>query len=337
MRRHMRLALVVLLAACATDPVSTEPSSQNLLDEGGGKADDTTVLWAGLTSITIERNADDPCNNGYSALGTEPRIYDDWARQRAAVRNVCFEVWSPGITDWDNPDFWQQLDVQVHYRYGTTGAFEQAYVDSNGRRGNNRRYAFPLTYGLDPLTNVPSLAQMRAPFRILSEQNGYALVEADLQVYFTVNGRKLTPAPEALYTIRYQGQVRVPTLAPNPAGYVLHDIVTCESGAVRFGSGAGFFAADMNHAKAAPLAVGLDGSLIYGVGVAKTGGMVQLTYAQQNTVPGQALPGFSDGSGLRITPSGSTMTVAIDAYNRATGAKQVVTATFAGCVAGASN
>ena len=92
-----------------------------------------------------------------------------------------------------------------------------------------------------------------------------------------------------------------------------------------------------NHVKAAPLATGLDGSLIYGVGVAKTGGMVQLTYPQQNTVPGQALPGFSDGGGLRITPICSTMTVAIDAYNRATGTKQVVTATFAGCVATASN
>lgn len=327
----------LLLAACATDPAATEPTAQNLLEDSAGKADDDLVLWAGLTSMTLERWAEDPCNNGVSLLGVEPRIYDDWARQRAAIRNICFEVWSPGITDWDNPEFWKQLDVQVHYRFGTTAPFEHAYVDSNGRRGNNRRYAFPLTYGLDPLTNVPTLAQMRAPFRILSEQNGYALVEADLQLQFSVNGRALRPAPEALYTVRYQGQVRVPTLAPEPAGYVLHDIVTCEAGAVRFGSGAGFFAADLNHAKAAPLAAGLDGSLIYGVGVAKTGGMVQLTYPQQDTVPGQALPGFSDGSGLRITPNGSTMTVAIDAYDRATGTKQVVSATFAGCVAAATN
>lgn len=327
----MRCLAFVLLAACATDPASTEPTAQNLLAEDGGKADDTMVLWAGLTSITLERWVDDPCNNGATAFGTEPRIYDDWTRQRAAIRNICFEVWSPGITDWDNPDFWQQLDVQVHHRYGASGAYEQAYVDSNGRRGNNRRYGFPLTYGLDPLTNVPSLAQMRAPFRIVSEANGYALVETDLQAYFTVNGRKLAPSPESLYTVRYQGQIRVPTLAANPAGYVLHDLVTCEGGAVRFGTGAGFFAADMNHAKAAALATGLDGSLIYGVGVAKTGGMVQLTYPQQDTVPGQTLPGFSDGSGLRITPNGSTMTVAIDAYSRATGTKQVVSATFAGC------
>jgi hypothetical protein len=76
----------------------------------------------------------------------------------------------------------------------------------------------------------------------------------------------------------------------------------------------------------------VDGSLIYGVGVAKAGQMVQLTYGSQHTVAGEALPAWSDAGGLRITPSGSTITVEIDAYDRAMAAKRVVSATFSGCV-----
>jgi len=335
----MRPIIYLLLTAavgCVEAADQTEPTAPNLL-EGDDKADGSDPLWAGLTSITIERYVADPCNDGRRAFGDEPYVYDDWARQRAAIRNICFEVWKPGITDWDNPDFWQQLDVQAHFRYGSTGAFQHAYVNSNGRRGNNRRYAFALEYQMDPTIYVASLAQMKAPFRIVSESNGWAMIEADLEVYFTVNGRALKTPSNRPYTVRYQGYVRTPTLAPNPNGYVLHDIVTCEGGAVRFGSGAGFFAADMNHAKAAPLAAGLDGSLIYGVGFAKAGQMVQTTYSSQTTVAGQALPGFIESGGLRITPSGSTMTVEVDVYDRALAAKRTLSATFSGCVKSTTN
>lgn len=329
---------LLLLTACATEATDTsEPTAPNLLEDGG-KADDGMPLWAGLTSITIERYVADPCNDGRNAFGDEPYVYGDWARQRAGIRNICFEVWSPGITDWDNPEFWRELDVQAHYRYGSSGPFQQAYVNSNGRRGNNRRYAFELSYQLDPTVYVPSLPQVKAPIRILSESSGWALVEADLEIYFTVNGRALKTPSGRPYTVRYQGYLRTPTLAPKPDGYVLHDIVTCEGGAVRFGSGAGYFAADLSHAKAAPLAAGLDGSLIYGVGVAQAGATVQLAhYASQISVPGEALPGFSDAGGLRITPSGSTMTVEVDTYDRAAAAKRTLAATFAGCTTGATN
>lgn len=328
----MRPVFFLLLAACATDAaLETEPTAPNLL-EADDKADGSDPLWAGLTSITIERYSSDPCNEGRNAFGDDAYVYGDWARQRAGVRNICFEVWKPGITDWDNPDFWQQLDVQAHVRYGNSGQFQASYVNSNGRRGNNRRYGFALEYQMDPTTYVASLPQMKAPFKILSESNGWAMIEADMQVYFTVNGRALKTPSQKPYTIRYQGYVRTPALAPNAAGYVLHDIVTCEGGAVRFGSGAGYFAADMNHAKAAPLAAGLDGSLIYGVGVAKAGAMVQMTYSSQITVAGQSLPGWVESGGMRITPSGSNMTVEVDVYDRAMAAKRTLSATFAGCV-----
>jgi hypothetical protein len=332
----MRPVICLLLAAaCATDAGEVEPTAPNLLD-GDDKADGSAPLWAGLTSITIERYVSDPCNEGRTVFGDEPYVYGSWARERAGIRNVCFEVWSPGITDWDNPDFWRQLDVQAHVRYGSSGPFQASYVDSNGRRGNNRRYAFALSYSMDPTINVGTLPNLKHPFRILSESDGWAFVEVDMQVYFTVNGRALKTPAQKPYTIRYQNYLRVPSLAPNANGYVLHDIVTCEGGAVRFGSGAGFFAADMNHAKAAPLAAGLDGSLIYSVGFAKAGQMVQTTYGSQITVAGQTLPGFTD-TGLRITPNGSQMTVAVDVYERATSAKRTLSATFSGCVKAPAN
>jgi hypothetical protein len=323
------LVCLLALAGCVDAADLGAPDTQNLLD-GDDKADGSDPLWAGLTSITIERYAADPCNDGQRAFGDEPVIYDDWARQRASVRNICFEVWKPGVTDWDNPDFWKQLDVQVHYRYSSTGAFRDAYVDSNGRRGNNRRYAWSLAYQVDPTVNAATIAQVNAPFRILSESNGWAMIEADMEVYFTVNGRALKTPSSKPYVVRYQGYVRMPALAPNANGYVLHDIVKCEGGAVRFGSGAGYFAADMNHAKAAAL---VDANLIYGVGVAHVGQMVQTTYSSQITVAGQTLPGFVEESGgLRITPNGTQMTVEIDAYDRVAQAKRTVSTTFDNCV-----
>ncbi len=321
---------------CVDAEQSAAPTDQNLL-EGDDKADGSDPLWAGLTSITIERYAPDPCNDGRTAFGDQPVVYDDWARQRAGIRNICFEVWKPGVTDWDNPDAWQQLDVQVHYRYGDAGPFQSAYVNSNGRRGNNRRYAWSLDYQLDPTVYVASIAKVKAPFRILSESNGWATIEADLQVYFTVNGRKLQTPSGKPYTVRYQGYVREGALQANASGYVLHDIVTCEQGKARFGSGAGYFAADLDTPTAAPLAAGLDGSLVYGSGVARTGQMVQMIYGTQLTVAGQALPGFLDEAGMRITPNGTSMTVELDVYDRALGATRVLSATFTGCSKSATN
>jgi hypothetical protein len=325
-----------LLASCTDAGDSGEPSAPNQL-QGDDKADGGP-LWAGLTSITLERYTSDPCSNGAHALGDAPVIYDDWARTRAEVRNICFEVWQPGVTDWDNPDFWQQLDVRAYYRFGHTGAFESTYVNSIDRRGNNRRYAFSLDYSLDPTINVGSVAAMQVPFSILNESASsssekWAYVSADLEIYFTVNGRILKSPSNKSFTISYQNYLREPTLAPQDAGYVLHDIVTCDQGAARFGSGAGFFAADIRDAAGiADLASGLDGSLIYGAAMAKANsGVLSMIYSNQVAVAGETLPGFSSSTGLLITPSGSTMRVDIDVYDRALGATRVVSHTFTGC------
>lgn len=133
--------------------------------------------------------------------------------------------------------------------------------------------------------------------------------------------------------VRFSGYAYKPTLAANDDGYVLYDIVTCEGGNVRLGSGAGFFAADIRvPAVVEALGAGLDGSMIYGVPTARGSENLSFTYGSQLAVaPGQTLPGFSDNSGLRIVPDGTSMKIELDAYDRALGRTRVLSATVSGC------
>lgn len=326
------LCLLLALTACVDEAASVEPTAPNQLRDDG-KADGGDPLWAGLTSVTLERYAADPCNDGRRALGDEPIHYDSWVRQRAGVRTICFEVWSPGVTDWDNPDFWKQLDVQVHWRFGT-GAYQHAYVPSNGRRYNNRRYQWSLDWSLDPFVWASTVPAVQVPIAITGEGDDWVGVTADMEVYFTVNGRVLNAPANKPFVVRYYQTLRKPALAANDAGYVLHDIVTCDG--ARFGSGAGYFVADVRAPSAiATLGAGADGSLIYGVPLARGTDILSFTYGSQVPAPGQALPGFSDGGGMRIVPAGSTMRVELDVYDRAAG-KKTLTSTFTGCAGAGS-
>ena len=330
--RHLAYALLAAgVAAGCTDAASSEPSAPNQL-RGDDKADGGGPLWAGLTSITIERYTSDPCDDGKNGLGDEPVVYDEWARERAGIRNVCFEVWSPGVTDGDNPDFWKQLDVEVHWQFGS-GPEQHAYVNSIDRRGNNRRYAWALDYSLDPTVYTPSLAEVKVPVTVVSTSQGYAQVQADMHFWFTVNGRVLNSPSNHPFTIRYEGYLRVGQLTPSATGNVLYDIVTC-SGA-RFGSGAGYFAADIRDPGA--IAQLWDGSVLYGAGVASTGSVLEAIYPEQIAVAGQSLPGFRDDAGVSITPDGSTMTMTLDAYDPAAGTTRHLSTTFTGCTATATN
>ena len=328
-RRMMRsLSLLFLLVGCV-DQAAGEPTAPNQL-QSDDKADGGMPLWAGLTSVTLERYAQDPCDNGQHALGDAPIGYDEWVRERAGVRNVCFEVWSPGITDVDNPDYWKLLDVQAHYRFGT-GAWKMQYVPSIDQRGHNRRYAWSIDWSLDPMSFAQSLVAVGAPLTIEAESNGYAMISKDLQVYFTVNGRALKSPSGNAFIVRYEGQVREPTLAPNSAGYVLHPSVTCDG--LVLGSGAGFFAVDIHDAAAiATLGAGLDGSRIYGTPIARTSAnLMSGTFSSETTDPGETLPAFRDAGGTRVVPHGGTMAVEMDTYVRATNTVQTLAATFTNC------
>ena len=328
----MRLFLSLLVVAGCVD-ASDEPTAPNQLD---GKSDDGGPLWAGLTSITLERWTPDLCNNGANALGENPVSYDSWARQRAGIRNICFEVWKPGVTDRDYADYWKDLDVQVHYRYGGSGAYHMAYVPSIDRRGNNRRFAFALDTSLDPFASIeapsiPALAK-KAPIQIVREGDGYVSLAVDLELYFTVNGRVLKPSAQKNFTIHYLGDVYLPKLAPNPTGLVITTNVTCESGAAKFGSGAGYFVADIRKSSAiTTLAAGLDGSWYYPGPVGMTASVLSLSPSEQKQVTGQMLPSWTSSGGMRFMPDGTQMRVELDVYDKAAAATKTVSATFTGC------
>jgi hypothetical protein len=99
---------------------------------------------------------------------------------------------------------------------------------------------------------------------------------------------------------------------------------------VRFGSGAGYFAADIRLPSALSL---LDsGSYIYGVPTAvMPQQLASLTYDEQFTVPGQTLPGFRSYRGLTITPNGSTMKMELAIYDRQLAQNRKLAFTFTGC------
>ena len=328
----MRSVLALSILAGCVAVAADAPSAPNQL-QGDGKADDGTPLWAGLTSITLERYAQDPCDDGRNALGDDPAVYDEWVRERAGIRNVCFEVWSPGVTDNGNPDYWRLLDVQAHFRFGD-GEWQMQYVPSIDVRGHNRRYAWTIDYNLDPMSHAASLVAIGAPLTILSESGDWAMVQKDLQLYFTVNGRKLMSPSGNAFTIRYEGGARTPKLAPSTTGYVLHPQVSCQNGALVLGSGAGFLAADIRDAGAiASLGAGLDGSMIYGTPVMATSALFSGTFSSETTDTGETLPSFRDPGGTRIYPHGSTMYVEVDAFERASDTVKTMSATFTGCAA----
>lgn len=294
-------------------------------------------LWAGLASVTIERYASDPCNDGRRRLDNEPIGYDTWVRQRAGVKNVCFEVWKPGVTDAENPDFWRLLDVQVHYRYRGASDWKQAYVSSIDRRGNNRRYAWSLSQEIDPLAGT-NVADAKAPFEILAETATSASVKAELEFYFTVNGQKLTTSTNENFRVSYTNYVEKPTFAVQPGGNVLHPEIECGGGALKIGGGPGYFAADVTDQAAIDvLGAGVDGTTKINaarVGVAGTGSsrVLSLPFGSRTT-DGRYVDGYY-GPAWRAEAKEAgpgKMSVTVKAYDRASKQVEELSWTFDGC------
>lgn len=162
--------------------------------------------WVGNVRAVISRQScNGPCESDLHPAPGE-LLYDTWARQRAAYRGITFEVWKDGVTDHDNPDLWKQLDVQVHSRVSGAGAFTSTYVSFERRLGNNARYLADLT-ALDPikgLTTITDVADCPSFPLVVPAGNGGALVEATLELYFTVNGVEVRPAGGGTFRVRYQ-------------------------------------------------------------------------------------------------------------------------------------
>ena len=145
--------------------------------------------WLGLAGNLIIRDANDPCDGGAGAASAF--AFDTWARQRAVVSNLCFQVYQPGVTDTDgNP--WQALDAELHYKLAGQTAWTTTPVAFDRRAGNNARYALSWR-ALDPFRayHCPEVASTPSP-------NGQD-TEIGIAYYATVNGAELRPSPGAAF------------------------------------------------------------------------------------------------------------------------------------------
>ncbi|MBX3264651.1 MAG: hypothetical protein KF782_33575 [Labilithrix sp.] len=162
--------------------------------------------WVGDVRYAIDRATCGGICDGSLRPVTGEIPYDTWARQRAAVRAVTFEVWKEGVTDRDNPDLWRQLDVQVHARVGASGAFTSSWVSFDKRVGNNARYAIDLR-ALDPIPGHFTIQDANDcpafELGVPADPSG-AYVDAVVELFVTVNGVEVRPSgPGSVFRVRY--------------------------------------------------------------------------------------------------------------------------------------
>ena len=162
--------------------------------------------WVGNVRHIISRQTcNGPCESDMRSA--EPEVlFDTWSRQRAAIKAMYFEVWKDGVTDWDNPELWKKLDVKMHSRVGSVGAFTTSYVSFDRRTGNNARYAVDLG-ALDPIKGqftIANASDCPAFTLVAPAAAGGPYVEATVELYFTVNGVELRPASGGTFRVRYQ-------------------------------------------------------------------------------------------------------------------------------------
>lgn len=158
-----------------------------------------------------------PCDGALKPVTTEI-VYETYARQRAAIRLVQFEVWKDGVTDRDDPDLWKKLDVQVHSRVVGTAAFDSRYVSFDRRVGNNARYSLDLrdldsVVGMGTITDPANCPAYPVTY-VAGTNETY--IEAPVEFYVTVNGAELRPAGASMFVVRYQNYTGLyaPCVAP---------------------------------------------------------------------------------------------------------------------------
>ncbi len=197
------LTLGVLLAGCSLAACAQQEPTAELAAELEAPG------WMGNAAYVISRATCDgaPCAQDRRGLEGGYR-FDDWAWSRAAITIGSFDVWKGGVTDRDDPERWRKLDVQLHTRVGGTGPFSTSYVSFAGRVGNDARYTFSLRE-LDPFIDPARGTRRsieraedcpRVPFRI--GEDGRSL-EIDVELFVTVNGAELRPAPGVSYRGTY--------------------------------------------------------------------------------------------------------------------------------------
>ncbi|HEU0034290.1 MAG TPA: DUF6209 family protein [Kofleriaceae bacterium] len=145
--------------------------------------------WIGELVNRLSRDTSDPCNGAPASQGF---AFDTFVRQRAAITNLCFQVYQPGLTDRDDPDLWQKLDVSLHWRVAGEPAFHTTPVNFDRRVGNNARYAFSWRQ-VDPFRafHCPEVAPQPTP------DGQY--VQLPVEYFVVVNGGEARPEPGAAF------------------------------------------------------------------------------------------------------------------------------------------
>jgi hypothetical protein len=161
--------------------------------------------WIGNAAVVISRATCDagPCDRDRRSPEGVGFRYETYARQRAAIRVVDFDVWKAGVTDFDNPDLWRDLDVRVHYRYGSDAEWQWRYVDFARRVGNDARYEIDLR-ALDPLGASAITDPAQCPTMPLTHDESGTYVQAPFEYYVSVNGTELRASDGSAFRGTYE-------------------------------------------------------------------------------------------------------------------------------------
>jgi hypothetical protein len=137
----------------------------------------------------------------------EAFTFGTWARQRATIAGLYFDVWEEGVTDWKNPDLWKEVDVQFHYRFAGQAAFSSRYVDFFQNVGNDARYELRLR-NIDPFFAMPSVvAEENCPAAELSVTPDGQYVSTEVEYYFSADGVELRPESGGTFIGRFEDYV----------------------------------------------------------------------------------------------------------------------------------
>lgn len=152
--------------------------------------------WVGAATTLTSRDTTDPCDGGLDAAAGV--TFGTWARQRAAYANVCFRVWSAGVTDRDDPEVWRKLDATLRYRARNSGgAFTSVYASFDRRVGNDARFTAGLR-AIDPFRpyhcpDVPTTVTPDGQYQ-----------RAELEYLIVVNGVELRPAANQYFVATFE-------------------------------------------------------------------------------------------------------------------------------------
>jgi hypothetical protein len=163
--------------------------------------------WLGDVTATVSRASSRRC--GEPRPWRDDLAYGTWARQRAAITDLCFDVWEPGVTDFDNPALWQQLDARVELRFAGATTASTSYATFVERVGNNARYAVDLR-AFDPFLWGRCVDGIPLERGI---ENNQPMVQATAELRVVVNGRPLAHDDRDVFRVVYRDHADAPRVA----------------------------------------------------------------------------------------------------------------------------